>query len=204
MQKNIDYEFKAKVLDSDAVHDVRAFNKATYLNYKGIQSDNTISMKTAWNIYDDYHETEMGERVWNEAIKIAHANHKQRQRLKKRIRTMLETSKCVFVTLTFKPSKYDDYNTQDRRLWVVRYLKSLNVPYVANIDFGKKNGREHYHCIVQSDNIDYSCWNKTYGGVKGLKVITDNSEQALANYIVKLTNHALKQTTKRHALIYSR
>lgn len=204
MQKNIDYEFKAKVLDSDAVHDVRAFNKATYLNYKGIQSDNTISMKTAWNIYDDYHETEIGQRVWNEAIKIAHANHKQRQRLKKRIKSMLDKCECTFLTLTFKPSKYDGYTTEQRRIWVVRYLKTLNVPYVANIDFGEKNGREHYHCIIASQNIDYSGWNETYGAIKGCKVIKSDSETALANYIVKLTNHALKQTTKRHALIYSR
>lgn len=93
------------------------------------------------------------------------------------------------------------------------YLTALNVPYVANIDFGKKNGREHYHAVVASGKVNYKLWD--YGALNG-EVIRNNvkvdedgsisieSAQKIARYIAKLTNHAIKQTVRRNVAIYCR
>ena len=109
---------------------------------------------------------------------------------------------CLFLTFTFDEIVLQKTNADTRRQKVIRYLKSYNVPYVANIDFGKQNGREHYHAIIQTDNVDYSLYD--YGALNGKKIVSTSDNVKLAKYISKLTNHAIKDTTKRNSIIYSR
>lgn len=92
-------------------------------------------------------------------------------------------------------------SSKTRRTYISRELRSLNVPYIANIDFGSKYDREHYHGIAQIDWID----RETYelGGIHVQRVNTNNP-LALAKYINKLTNHALKDSTGCARLLYSR
>lgn len=202
---SIDYEFKNKVLqDSNLLDCVKSFNKSCYYNlYLGHDNDHCISLNTAWRIYDDYHETEYKKRLWDEAQKILSAYSKKICRLKKRIKNMLDSGNCSFVTLTFNDETLYSTTPEQRRSFAVRFLKGTGVPYVANIDYGDLNGREHYHCVIQSIKVNFRDWHK-FGGIKGKKVITENNESAISKYVCKLTNHAIKESTKRQAIIYSR
>lgn len=93
---------------------------------------------------------------------------------------------------------------ETRRKYVRRFLKENCICYVANKDFGARNGREHYHAVVLlKSKINYSKWN--YGSINGQKIrLNGTSDVRLSKYIAKLTNHAIKETCKRNALIYSR
>ena len=94
---------------------------------------------------------------------------------------------------------------ETRRKYVSRCLKKYNTLYVANIDFGKKNGREHYHAVISIDKVDNKDW--LYGDIDFKRVRNKNIEEdkkRLSKYIAKLSNHAIKETTKRCCLLYSR
>lgn len=132
--------------------------------------------------------------------RIFNAHRKKSQRLRKRIEKLLEKP-CVFVTFTFEDKTLENTSQLTRRRYIQRELKSLGVPYIANIDFGKINEREHYHGIAQTDWINRDTYE--LGGIY-VERITNSNSTGLAKYINKLTNHALKETTGSDRLIYSR
>jgi hypothetical protein len=143
----------------------------------------------------------------NTTLKIAnnlnHASYKRVARLKDRIKEAVESGSAYFITITFNPTTLENTNEQTRRKYVSRWLKSLTPFYVANIDYGKTKGREHYHAIITSDTRPPKSWN--YGFIDILKVkTTDNDTIRISKYISKLTNHAIKHTTKGKRIIYSR
>lgn len=139
---------------------------------------------------------------WQEAHRINKASYARIQRLKRRIAAMLKNGECLFLTLTFTDEVLRNTTEDTRRQIVRRYLKSFGVPYVANIDYGKKNGREHYHAVIQTDYVDYSAY--TYGAINGEKIHSAEDYVKLSKYVAKLTNHAIKQTNKRQVIIYSK
>ena len=119
---------------------------------------------------------------------------------------------AYFLTLTFNDKALEGTSKATRRRYVARVLKSNFPFYVANIDYGGKNGREHYHAIVWSFNDprgDFKpCWAK-YGFSDVRRIGDDETDRTrVAKYITKLSRHALKETTKNgestDRLIYSR
>lgn len=139
--------------------------------------------------------------MYCEAKKINHASYQRANRLKQRISTIIQKD-SLFLTFTFTDEVLQRTSSDTRKQYVRRFLNAFNVPYVANIDFGSKNGREHYHAILQMPKINLTQWK--YGALNG-KIIRNTSDDIkLAKYISKLTNHAIKETTKRQAIIYSR
>lgn len=193
----IDYEYKAKVLESGLP---KLYNKISYALFVGGSKE--YDLQSAIQI--DNFMSELNGSDWYECQKINNANFHRVRRLKWRIQSMLESGMCNFVTLTFKDDVLANTSRDTRKQYVRKYLKQLNVPYVANIDFGGKKGREHYHALIQSDCLNYDLWHK-YGAIKGERVIViDNSNVRLAKYISKLTNHAIKETTGCQRIIYSR
>ena len=139
---------------------------------------------------------------WEEARRINHASRARVKRLKTRISSMLKSGECLFLPLTFTDEILRKTTENTRRQAVRRYLKSFGFPYVANIDFGKKNGREHYHAVIQTDHVDYSAY--TYGAINGEKIHSAEDYVKLSKYVAKLTNHAIKETNKRQVIIYSK
>ena len=203
----IDYVFKAKVLESGLCEIEKKISKTFYVSQINemygidIENSNTYSNEMATQLLQFYMETCPNEFL--EATKINHATYQRVKRLKDRIAKLLKKP-CLFLTLTFTNETLSNTSEKTRRRYVTRYLKNFNVEFVGNKDFGAKNGREHYHAVIQSEHIDYSLW--TYGAIKGLKVRLDenSTKERLAKYVAKLTNHAIKETTKRSVLIYSR
>jgi len=144
--------------------------------------------------------------AFKECLKINRASYVRTSRLKERVRAMLLNGSCIFITLTFNDDTLEHTSAKERRVAVVRYLKTFKARYVANIDFGAKNKREHYHALINCDTLDFTKWYK-FGAIKCERVRNrniDNDTIRLSKYVAKLSNHAIKETTKRSALIYSR
>jgi hypothetical protein len=119
---------------------------------------------------------------------------------------MLSNGECLFLTLTFNDDALNRSTADSRRQCVRRFLNGFNAPYVANIDFGGKNDREHYHAVICLKKADFDGykWAKTYGFYKAQVIKGANSDKRLAKYISKLTAHAIKETCKGNRIIYSR
>ena len=191
------YTFKSMVMDTNICKIVKQYdllNKSVdFLKYINIEHQYA-------NVLSKY-----GKAYIKEARRINNANYHRVTRLRDRITSYLSMGKCIWLTLTFKPSVLDSTNKETRRKYVIRFLKSQSDYYIANIDFGKKKGREHYHAVVVSDRIDTSTWRDEIGGTKCVVIKNHlNSDVKLAKYVSKLTNHAIKKTTKQNNIIYSR
>lgn len=214
MNRVIDYAFKQYVLKEHNDLLMKA-KKATLKDYIENQVILTGEIKPYYKRYLDTPNTnELFDyclknnllNEFHECHKINHAFNSRTKRLQDRVRTMLLSGNCLFLTLTFNDDTLLTTNEKQRRVAVSRYLKSFNAQYVANIDFGKLNKREHYHAIINTDKVDYSLWRK-YGNINGEKIRNKNIEndiKKLSKYVAKLSNHAIKETTKRSCLIYSR
>lgn len=129
----------------------------------------------------------------------------------------------IFATLTFE-DEILKLTKRKRRQYVKTYLDQFE-GYIANIDYGSENGREHYHAIVfmKSEKLEpleteirkdkkkqfrhfikqeqLPKWK--YGvcsfekEYKSIKKLKDNSPRKLSNYIAKINNHSLKVEQQR-------
>ena len=140
--------------------------------------------------------------LYKEAHKVNKASYSRRDRLSKRIKTMLTSGSCIFLTLTFTDDVLASTSEDTRHRYVTRFLKTVSDRYVANIDYGKLNEREHYHAIVLAQKVDNKLW--SYGSINFERIRINSNEKILAKYICKLVNHAIKETTKRNHTIYSK
>lgn len=210
---SIDYKFKSYVLKehSDLIKRYKHAQLVQYCN--DLYVNDGIVTKTFQNgnketlndiEFDCFINGTIKE--LNEVEKICNASIQRTKRLRNRIENILLSGNCLFLTLTFNDNTLNSTSADTRRQYVRKYLKSFNCMYVANIDFGAKNHREHYHAVVGLDNIDLSLW-RNYGNINVQKVRNNSIElnkKRLSKYICKLSNHAIKETTKRSCLIYSR
>ena len=159
-----------------------------------------ITLEQAGLLFDLFTSTPDMQSDLKECDRILHANYERTKRLKNRIAKLLE-SPCLFLTFTFNDKILLNTSSKTRRVYVRNFLEPLGA-YVANVDFGAENGREHYHAILQTDEkIDYTAWTK--GALNGERIRKPNSVK-LSKYISKLVNHAIKATTKQCRIIYSR
>ena len=199
------YELKAKVIQSGLVTTYKQVKRAINGQYAeiayGLKNTSKMGLDTALERQFFYSQNSPDE--WQEARRVANSNFKQIDRLKHRIKKICDTSKNpVFVTLTFDDNSLQDTSPETRRKYVSRFLKEHCSRYVANIDYGSQNGREHYHAVVD-DRFNPTEWKCGNCDVKAIRNGSEDKTK-LAKYITKLTNHAIKDTTKRCHIIYSR
>ena len=201
------YEFKAKVIASGLPKLRCEWNISEYRFHNclinGEKPDpRLLASVSNCRLLDEIYREECPEE-WAEAEKINHASFCRAVRLKKRITEIFESGPCVFLTLTFTDFVLSRTSPETRRAYVKRFLTALGAVYVANKDFGEKKGREHYHALVATDKVNPKLWK--YGAINIKRVnTTDLDKTRIAKYISKLTNHAIKATTKRSVLMYSR
>lgn len=204
MKNKPNYIIKSYILNerTDLLKDVRTISKAKYINVYGIDTGRFLGPCNDLDYclaLENYLIQENGF-LYNEALKINKADLNRNVRLKKRISKYLSMGNCLFLTFTFNDSCLNSTTEDTRRQYVRKWLKSYSNYYVANIDFGSKNDREHYHALICIDRVDPTKWNHGTINVKKVKPTSDG--KALAKYISKLTNHAIKETTRRCAIIY--
>lgn len=147
--------------------------------------------------------TSEGQAILDEIHRINAAFYARCKRLKRRISRLLHQGTCYFVTLTFNDETLGSTTDETRRRYVTRFLKSVAPSYVANVDYGSKNGREHYHAVIQFDgDVDMSGWDCN-GFSNAKKIASEDDYKPVAKYIAKLTNHAVKETNQSRRAIYS-
>lgn len=200
----IDYAYKAEVLKSGIVQEQKNISLAIYAHFALLEYGLYIPTKIDYETAQEKRSFLMENcpQEWREAERINYAFYKRVKRLKDKIAEMLEGGQCLFLTLTFTDEVLAKTSPETRRQYISRFLKQFNVPYIANKDFGSKNKREHYHAVIQLDHLDYSLYE--YGAINGQKIASVKDNVKLAKYVSKLTNHAIKETTQRSCLIYSR
>lgn len=211
----IDYVFKSRIL-RDYADLLKRENESSKLEYSLYLYNNegivSYSLKKAqksnvlrkYELINECFENGCLKEL-NECRKINDAYFHRTKRLKERINKMLLNGSCLFLTLTFTDDVLSSTSEETRRRYVQRFLKLYDCKYVANIDFGSDNHREHYHALINCDKVNNCDW--LYGAINFERVRNrniENDKTKLAKYIAKLCNHAIKETTKRNALIYSR
>ena len=194
---------RASVLDSELPFLLRRISLTIFRGWQGKATEEEVEAALKQRAF--FVET-YGEDAVATAEKINAAKYKRDKRAENYIEQMLWFSPCVFVTLTFRDDVLKVTSKDTRRKYVLRYLKSQSEYYIANIDYGEKYGREHYHAVVCADMVDVKGWN--YGAMKAQKVGGGHGGKVdavrIGKYISKLTHHAIKQTTKGSRIIYSR
>lgn len=211
MKKKPNYELKAKVLENGMVE---AQRKLSLYWFKKQQEEmalfETGEIITTWKPLNDnqvnniYLLKEENPEEWKEAVRVNNASYHRVKRLKERISKMIQSGSCIFLTLTFKNEVLETTTEETRKRYVARALKTMSKSYIANIDYGKKNEREHYHAIVLAEKVSQDLW--AYGNLdwERVRVQQKDSNVKIAKYITKLTNHAIKETVKQNRVIYSR
>lgn len=230
-KNKIDYSFKSKVLQTDIPKYANQISMAIYASYlyekTGEIVKTQLDLDTALLLRCFLMETFPKE--YKEAERINNARYNRTKRLREKISNILKNSQtAVFLTLTFTDEILATTSTETRRQYVRRYLSSTGAEYVANIDYGSKNGREHYHAVV-GEFVNLDIWNnkcgfalaeyiqieksidfkkvpkryKDFSAEEQKTLMIADNEKKLAKYISKLTNHAIKETTKQSRAIYS-
>lgn len=196
-QKNL-LAIKCAILDMEL--DKKA-NHAHLLNYK-------YGDETAKNAFID----EFGDDWYKIARNLVKARDKRKKRVFDRVGSLLldENVKGYFITLTFKDKVLATTTPITRRRYVARWLKKYYGVYIANLDFGGKKGREHYHGLgfVSIPLEAYKEWHKL--GALKIKPIHDtkNDKVKVTKYVVKLSAHFVKDSTLKAGyvprIIYSK
>lgn len=211
MKAKPNYELKAKVLSNGMVEMQKKLSLTHFKMYQEEKAfyENGEIIET-WKPLNDseiqfyYKMAQENPEEWKEACRVNNASYHRTKRLKDRIKTMLTSGSCIFLTLTFRNDVLASTSEETRKRYVSRALKTMSCKYVANIDYGSKNQREHYHAVVLCDQVSQEQWK--YGNLdfERVRVNDVDSPVKIAKYINKLTNHAIKETTKQNRLIYSR
>ena len=203
----IDYAFKALVLQEydDILTAERRSSKSQYcrLYRPDVSLPQNIYGAAEQVVLSFLNGGEENRKILQECAKINHAGFERKVRLERRISEMLNGGTSFFLTLTFSDETLNVTSEKTRRKYVTLFLKSLARHYVANVDYGKENGREHYHAVIQADDVCMDLWNK-YGFSNAQRIRSEEDATAIAKYVSKLTNHAIKDTTKGARMIYSK
>lgn len=203
-----DYELKSNVIKNNVNCMVNELSN--HLRFRnmfdscGIYNAFELNNKQIHIFYNSLADT-FGFRSIIEGLRINNARYHRISRLRKRVESIVYYNGfSYFLTLTFTNDSLNKLSEKTRRRYVHYYLKSISNNYVANIDYGKRNHREHYHAVVQCDYIDSKLWK--YGNLdfERINIFNDSSTDKLSNYVAKLVNHAIKETNKRSVIIYSR
>lgn len=141
------------------------------------------------------------EKSQREAQKLIDARRASKHRVNRYIVGMAQCyDQLHFLTLTFRDDVLESTSERTRHRYVVSFLKSVCRDYIGNVDFGKQNGREHYHAVVAFKiDVDSIEWPYGFHNVKKVGSICpeNRQKQQLSGYLLKLSNHAGKPNAGR-------
>lgn len=164
----------------------------SYLSYR----------RTCFNNYVQYIPNDDYDRIIN-------ARYSKVSRIKKRIfYVFTHRMYLYFCTFTFDDSLINKCDRTKKDL-IKHSLMTIDddVLIVLNKDYGRKTEREHYHCLIGTNNsIDvlnllksvYPCRFNVERVSKG-----SNDVKKVSKYINKLTNHCIKDSTKKSRLYFN-
>lgn len=141
---------------------------------------------------------------FNDSMKIIHADNRRYNRLLQRVIFFMNMGTCLFLTLTFTDDVLASTSEDSRRQYVRKFLKKYSNCFIANIDYGSKTDREHYHAFILYPDVKIvEDWKY---GFSNAQIIRDSKSdlERITRYILKIANHFVKSTVKRNYAIYSR
>ena len=191
--------------ENDLLSLIKQIRKALYADYMksvhGIEISSTMDYETAQstlhglvNLY--------GQDTIDKLFKRANLDSQIICRLRSRIELMLNLGDCIFLTFTFTDNSLSKYNADYLCLCVKRFLNLYSSLYIANVDYGKENGRIHYHAIALTGHVNFKGWK--FGALNAERVHSVEDSLRISRYVAKIANHALKESTRRQSIIYSR
>lgn len=139
---------------------------------------------------------EVGEEVFHACQLLYNSSLRKYLRCRNKLWKAIQSGKAYFLTLTFTDGVLEKTTQKTRRTYVSRWLKKVSIRYVGNIDFGDRNGREHYHALVEAECPPPKSWK--YGFMDRPRKVgnTEADRDKISKYTTKLTRHALKESTK--------
>ena len=177
----------------------------------------------SWEIYSNNLETDAKTILLNSgynleeinmALKVNNSWFNKCYRIKKRIIKMenekqKDNLKMFFATFTFNDETLKKNSKESLKTYVRRFLKDYCIDYLANVEYGKKNGRIHFHAVcIAKDVLPYNIWYEEhkYGAlvVEHCRFDEKTTEKRLSKYINKLSLHAIKDTTGMKRIITCR
>ena len=98
---------------------------------------------------------------------------------------------AYFITLTYDNEHLENASNELAKEWAKEYLTN----YFGNDDYGKEKGRYHHHIFGNfKEKIDLrKSW--VNGAINIQKM--QKTEKHLARYILKLSNHSIKDKTSK-------
>lgn len=179
--------------------------KIQYLisRYRYRHKDNAEALnaltKILWYSYPVvYLDREQSQR---EAQRLINARRASKHRVNRYIVNMAQCyDQLHFVTLTFTDEVLSKTSAVTRHRYVTRWLKANTRDYIGNVDYGKQNGREHYHAVVSFKRTPEGFeWPYGFQNVKKVGSISpeNRQKQQLSGYLLKLSNHAGKPNAGR-------
>ena len=141
--------------------------------------------------------------------KLLNARYCKVSRIKKRVVFLFTNFTYVyFCTFTFY-DKFINYCDRSKRDLIKSTLNhfSSDIKYILNVDYGKKNEREHYHCIVATNNNSdlRKYLKKQYPFFTSCDRVSTHLKdmKRVSKYLNKLANHCIKDTTKNKRIVYN-
>ena len=143
----------------------------------------------------------------NDYEKILNSRYCKVSRIKKRLVYLItHFDYLYFCTFTFDDNFIKKCDRSKRDLikhCIIRLDDDVN--YILNVDYGKKNEREHYHCIIATNNNGNlrNYLKSYYPFFTSCDSInkSNNDIKRLSKYINKLSNHCVKDTTKNKRVV---
>lgn len=177
-------------------------------------------LRYKYRLNNDEKHTAILNKIMARSYNVVYTDHKENYAVKKAIECRKAKKKRTnkylntmfrmypdlqFVTLTFS-NDYISSTEETKKKYALRWLEQNAWDYWGNVDFGGKNGRIHYHAVVDlKDKI--TAWNYGFYNIKPIKKEKTNVSR-LSSYVIKLTNHGNKLTTgksfhkrKKHGFI---
>ena len=220
---------RIKTLENASLLDaVNAYNLAVFAEYKLRSTGEVITRRDSFesedlSVFRSFLLSRWSETEISNAQRELKNYYKRVVRLRSRVKRLLTYSEPVFATFTFTDEVLQSTSPDTRRQYVRRFLNDNSTEYVANIDFGEKKHREHYHAVVSNRLPPWPFGSCKYLPVETSKTVTVTpkryahlseaeanrlldleAEKRLSKYVAKLTNHAIKETADSSRLIYSR
>lgn len=129
--------------------------------------------------------------------RLLHNRYKRKSRIYKCIDYMLNNYPvCYFCTMTLNEDSIKLTMKYLKKMLTI-FLGACHTCYLGNVDFGDTTGRLHFHVIIAENDVHICKDNLKWPyGFYDIKVINDKNSLKLGSYIMKLVNHATKETTK--------
>lgn len=136
-----------------------------------------------------------------ECAQMIRARSAAKYRANKYIRGMADSYDGLkFVTLTFRDDVLESTSARTRHRYVTKFLKENFRDYIGNVDYGAKNGREHFHAVTDDPgDLSKVLWPYGFQNIKNVGNVSKISSKdewkdraRLSGYLLKLANHAGK------------